>query len=420
MMSVLQKKPYIYSFCNEVQTCITVVNHHKRQCKYFTTEEYKVSIEAVNEIAQSHIASLHEEHGEHYFNELCQWRDSATNSEFFLLKLDAPYSADPNTFLKFSSPSSLSSRFDNTPLLQVITNNLWTVKENANKSKFICTYSINPCNQVNRLLDILVDDTQSVLVSMDEAFDLREDKFKIVDRQLYTKAHRIAQQSIVSILSIIERLHKQDNQTQHVEEKKEMITWSEIEKSIDIFREDPLFTRVRNEHTNIKTILEDNKLRIMVKAFCGTIIATRSLTMNIHKSATPEDIEICKSIYLDTVAAKAYILHTKSKCNRIQTVPDFISKKIEPVAIDWDYFIHSNDSGFTLYVIYVHNYVLEKYTLKKRLKASLVTSAIKLLSLGFFIFKDWDRYCVYDNTFLEGIYIHQGEEDINIPSLLKE
>lgn len=420
MISILQKKPYIYSLCNEVQTCVTVVNHHTRQCKYFTTEEYKSSIETVNEIAQSHIASLHAEHGEQYFNELCQWRDANTNSEFFLLKLDAPFSADPTAVLKFSAPSSLSSRFDNTPLFQLIINNLWTVQEGADKSKFVCTYSINPFSRINRLFEILIDDTQSVLVTMAEPFDLREDKFKVVDKDLYTKAHRISQQSVVSILSIIDRIQRQDNKVKIAEEKKEMITWSEIERSIDIFREDPLFIRVRNEHTNINTSIEDNKLRIMVKAFCGNIVAKRSLTLNIHKAATSEDIEICKSIYLDTVAAKAYILHTKSKCNRIQTIPDFISKKVQPASIDWDYFVHSNDSGFTLYVIYVHNYVLEKYTLKKRLKASLVTSAIKLLSLGFFIFKEWDRYCVYDNTFLEGIYIHQGEEDINIPSLLKE
>jgi hypothetical protein len=429
MSSILDKKPYVYSFADELKSCITLVNYHDKVITYNSLDQYQLDFDSVQSIIDEQISTLKQKYGEKHFNILSQERDELTGATYLSMTLDAPTSIDTTARIKVSNMNTLGDRTTNTPILQLLTTNNWKVTIDEKGNLVICTYSISPFYQRKTLNSVLFDeDTHVILHLNDDPFDYRNEFCKIVTKEDYNKSLRLERIFDTEDEELFDFSQLADHNTQEVaynhnpgkENKKHhrVISPGEIEEVLQECREDPEFIRIRVHLTNIHQ--KDNQLIATSRRCKFKFSVVHNLTD--QEKDDPGFIDYIKGVIMDTSAAKTFVAYTNATTT-VSTVPipDFLSKASLPVTTEkLRPFIKKRGSTGKSYFIavYMNKNKLDHYRIVRVSTDDLVKMANTLLSKGFYIFKTWSRTCKYNRSQLRDIYVYTNDKPIDIKKFL--
>lgn len=412
-MKLINSVPYIYTFTNEVQTAITLVNHYTRQCKYFTAEHFKVCMSALSDVAQRELDELILIYEDTSFNYLTQEVDPFTEIEYYQLTLDAPNSQLPSAVLKFSCISRLVDIKHDRSMFDLISSRCWTVLLDSEGTPRICTYNINPYEPIEYLDDFLLNSSTHTIDYLEGQFDLREYKYRITSIQMMKQANHFSQSTKMPYDFILKLLIQKEE-----EEKKQLSVSSStfstpvlsVENITDLLKEfehEDMYQHILST-CNVTSRESGMHLVITARSFYKGVFNKKNYRIKKTSDVAfiEEKTQECKRIS----SAKTYITYNIRYIHIQSTIPEFIGHYYNLQMEEFEHYLHKYPTSekYYVYMIYKWNDRIRPFLIIRRLKSKVYECTLKLLAKKFYLIKTYDKFTKIDPTLFEDIYVHQG------------
>lgn len=431
-MASLHEKPYIYYFIDEIKSCITIVNHHKKSFTYYPTLIYGFDIDTIKLIVLNEVRKLHNEHGNKTYNKLIKTKDPISGEEYFLFQLDGPGSSAPSSILKFSSLTMLHSKQDNSSMIDILTSHSWKVSLDQHGNNVIESHEIVSLNNTKLLDQMLIDTDNYILFKLtSDPFDYREGRYKIIKTEDFQSLCRLHKQSNMDLSMLVASFSPQDPKSslyntsssssstdESKSENKLVCDDEEIEIILPECRKDPVFLSIKEKITIDKKESKD-KIKIILTSRYDCLQKRRQFSIcPINNS--PSDIDHAIQQNKEYLAAKIYITSLKTNTNIHIKPTDILSKHTNNSDEDIKKFINhlKGSNRYCVKLLYLDKDSKLSMVRHHRINMEDMIKDIRLLmDIGFYLKSLFGRVSECEVLFLKDIYIHL-DTDIDVASLI--
>jgi hypothetical protein len=402
-MSIVHQSPYIYISVNDINTCVTLVNHHSRICTYFTTDEYGLGVDLLKTMAQEEANKLIAIHGERYFNVVKRERNEQDGTDFYTVSLDAPSSVEPTAILKFSADSQLMSKDNNTSFFNLVTRRQWKVSPCRDGRIEIATYTISILNETVSLNSLLYDAASHVMILHDSSnrlvFDYREGKYSLHTLELYNKATRISTASTLPLTRVLECLYRQSSERRRETNHAECNNIDKLHELYEQFKNEKLYIIIKTQYSKSFTVTKRDSVLIKVRsAYAGHY----SKKEKSFPNGTPHDVvQNFINTYTKLCATSVYMKHMYLMLDGKGNVPDFVSQRCNPTDQELMSLLHKhNISGKTSATFaYIQNGKIRQETLYSASPSTALKKVKQLLKHNVYLMRYSNRKIQFDVEF---------------------